>query len=235
MSTLRLSHVLHRVTDLHRAVDEAEAAGFVVHWGSDPDRAHNALVWFETGPFLEFFAPPRFDEASVEQFEAVAGPGAILRARRWAGVDDGWCDYAVETDAPDLDAVVARCQASEVDLGPAFEPSRTLPGGDTVTWHLSFPHDGDLPFVMSAYSTRQRPQTISHPNGATEVTSITIAHPDPDSHRRRLARYAGLPTLPDVVVEQGGGPGAAITSVSAAGLTQPVPFGASTLDPAGSR
>ncbi|MEM9651103.1 MAG: VOC family protein [Actinomycetota bacterium] len=233
MSTLWLSHILHRVTDLHGAVADAEAAGFTVHWGSDPDKAHNALVWFETGPFLEFFAPPVFDEARVAQFEAVAGPGSVLRARRWGAMADGWCDYAVETDASDLLAVVDRCEQAEVAIGPAFHPNRTLPGGDTVSWDLAFPHDGDLPFVMGAYSTPQRPETVRHKNGATEVTAITVAHPDPAGHRAHLARYAGTPTLADVIVEQGDDPGATITAVSVAGLSAPVPFGAGTVVPAG--
>ncbi|MEM8924123.1 MAG: VOC family protein [Actinomycetota bacterium] len=232
MSALRLSHILHRVADLHGAVAEAEAAGWTVHWGSDPDQAHNALVWFEAGPFLEFYAPRAFDEALAARFEAVAGPGSILRGRKWAGMDDGWADFAVETDDADLGAVVARCAEAEVSIGPAFRPSRTLPGGGTVHWDLSFPDDGDLPFVMSAYAPPQRPSAVTHANGATAITSMTVAHPDPDEYRRTLVRYAGTPTLAGVVVEQGDGPGAVITAVSAAGLSAPATFGASTVGPA---
>ncbi|MEM9033089.1 MAG: VOC family protein [Actinomycetota bacterium] len=232
MSTLHLSHVLHKVTDLHGAVADAEAAGFTVHWGSDPERAHNALVWFETGPFLELYAVPTFDEALAPRFEAAAGPGAVLRSRRWGAMADGWCDYAVETDALDLDGVVARCTEAEIALGPAFHPSRTLPGGDTVSWDLAFPHDADLPFVMSAYSTPQRPASVTHENGATEITSITVTHPEPDRHRQELARYVGASTLDGVIVEQGDGPGMAVTAASASGLTEPAPFGASTVSPA---
>ncbi|MEM8903655.1 MAG: VOC family protein [Actinomycetota bacterium] len=233
MSTLRLSHILHKVTDLHGAVADAEAAGFTVHWGSDPGHAHNALVWFETGPFLELYAAPPFDEAKASLFESAAGPGSVIRSRRWGAVDDGWCDYAVETDEPDLSAVVARCREAGIALGPAFHPSRTLPGGDTVTWDLAFPDDADLPFVMSAYSSPQRPSAVRHDNGATEITSITVTHPDPDRHREELARYVGSSTLDGVIVEPGDAPGMVVGAVSATGLTEPAAFGASTVIPAG--
>ncbi|MEM9132420.1 MAG: VOC family protein [Actinomycetota bacterium] len=231
MSALRLSHILHRVTDLHRAVADAEADGFTVHWGSDPDVAHNALIWFETGPFLEFIAPPPFDESLAPRYEQVAGPGAVLRSRRWGAMDAGWCDVAVEVDAPDLEAVMRRCEEVEVAIGPSFEPSRTLPGGEKVSWHLAFPHDGDLPFVMGAYSTPQRPEAVHHANGATEITAITVAHPDPDGYGRLLTRYLGTAMPADIVVEAGDGDGAVITAVAAAGLTAEVRFGASVLVP----
>ncbi|MEO1057515.1 MAG: VOC family protein [Actinomycetota bacterium] len=232
MSALRLSHVLERVTDLPAAVAAAEAAGFTVHWGSDPDYAHNALVWFETGPFLELYVAPPFDESTAPVVEQVAGPGAVLRSRKWGSMVDGWCDYAVETDDDDLSAVVARCRDAGIALGPSFYPNRTLPSGDTVSWHLAFPDDADLPFVMSAYSTPQRPATVAHANGATTITSITLAHPDPDRLREQLMRYLGTPALTDISVEPGPGPGATITSVSAAGLDTPVRFGSSVLHPA---
>ncbi|MEM9513889.1 MAG: VOC family protein [Actinomycetota bacterium] len=232
MSALRLSHVLHRVTDLPSAVADAESAGFTVHWGSDPAHAHNALVWFETGPFLELYVAPPFDESTASVVEQVAGPGAVLRSRKWGSMADGWCDYAVETDDADLSAVSAHCRDAGIALGPSFYPNRTLPGGDSVSWHLAFPDDADLPFVMSAYSTPQRPATVAHANGATAITSITLAHPDPARFSEQLTRYVGTPALADVIVEQGPDPGATITSVSAAGLDAPAQFGSSVLRPA---
>ncbi|MEM8618843.1 MAG: VOC family protein [Actinomycetota bacterium] len=233
MSTLVLSHILHRVGDLPRAVAEAETAGFQVEWGSDPEVAHNALVWFARGAFLELYHAPPFDESTASLVEEVAGSGAVLRSRRWGAMADGWCDYAVETADADLGAVAARCAADDIALGPAFNPSRALPGGGRVSWHLAFPDDGDLPFVMSAYAPPQRPGAVAHANGATEITSITVAHPRPDEYRRHLARYVGTSSLDGVIIERGTGAGATITGVTAAGLDAPARFGVGTIDPAG--
>ncbi|MEM9464875.1 MAG: VOC family protein [Actinomycetota bacterium] len=233
MSRLRLSHILQRVTDLPAAVADAEAAGFTVHWGSDPDHAHNALVWFEDGPFLELFAVPPFDESLAEVYVQHAGPGSVLRSRRWATMDDGWCDYALETDDDDLGEVMDRCSANGMAIGPKFRPNRALPGGGAVEWDLAFPHAGDLPFVMGAYAPAQRPTTVTHANGATAITSISVAHADPERHVAELARYADTDTLAGVEIIAGGrDDDVVITAVHAAGLAAPVAFGSGTITPA---
>src|SRR5262249_54346468 len=50
---LRCSHVLCTVDDIARAVADYTELGFTVEWGSDPRQAHNALIWFAEGPFIE--------------------------------------------------------------------------------------------------------------------------------------------------------------------------------------
>jgi hypothetical protein len=54
-SDCRISHVLYRVSDLHQAVEKLRDAGFIVEYGTEPEKAYNALIWFEQGCFVEIF------------------------------------------------------------------------------------------------------------------------------------------------------------------------------------
>jgi len=188
MSNLRLSHILCKVTDLHAAAARLAADGFTFAWGSAPSVAHNALVWFDEGPFLELFVPASLDApaAGTSLSPAIAG-----RFRRWAAAPDGWCDVALESDAKDLDATLARLAAAGVAAAALPRMSRTNPDGSVVSWAGLCPVDDDLPFAVSAYSEPQRPARTAHNNGANRVEQVIVATPDPAGYRRRLAALLG--------------------------------------------
>jgi catechol 2,3-dioxygenase-like lactoylglutathione lyase family enzyme len=184
---LRLSHVLIRVDDLAAAVDDYRNRGFTVAWGSDPAHAHNALIWFEEGPFLELLLPPEAGRA----LPADVAPPAAERFGAWRDHPPGVCDYALETDDERLDGVVSDLRAAGVACTEPGEFGRTLPDGTRVSWWLSFPHDLDLPFVMSAYQPPQRPPVVTHANGARAVGRVEVHVDDPTAHRAMLEALLG--------------------------------------------
>src|SRR5205085_5346420 len=92
---LRCSHVLCTVDDLGQAVQDFTDLGFTVEWGSDPRRAHNALIWFPEGPFIEL---AHFPESIDTPADAALGE----RLARWAAPGEGWRDLALETDSTEL-------------------------------------------------------------------------------------------------------------------------------------
>lgn len=169
---LRCSHVLCRVENVQEIVSEFTELGFSVAWGSMPDKAHNALVWFEEGPFLEFFSFPSTLRVLRWPVSARFGRGMGDRFARWARADDGWRDVALETDDLDLTATRERLRASGLNVSRIFRNGRTRPDGERVSYQFMSPRPAVLPFVVSSYDPPQRPASITHPNGATGVEAV---------------------------------------------------------------
>ena len=51
-NSLYLSHVLYKVNDLNKSVNEFIKKGFHVEFGSK-SAPHNALIYFSEGPYIE--------------------------------------------------------------------------------------------------------------------------------------------------------------------------------------
>ncbi|ODT87644.1 VOC family protein [Phenylobacterium sp. SCN 70-31] len=193
MSPRRLSHVLIRVADLPAAVATYRALGFTCVWGSDPARAHNALIYFEEGPFLELFTPPAPSKARDGAISLVAGSRAAARIRRWATPGEGPIEYAVEIPDFELGATRADLKKAGFLMSRPFRARRRRPDGIELAWWLSMPSDLELPFLMGTYrpADDQPPEARRHVNGARRVAALDLSHPDPTGYAARLARYLG--------------------------------------------
>ena len=203
MSELTPSHVLVRVEGLARSVAAYEAAGFTVQWGSDPRAAHNALIHFREGPFIELFDPVPAD-ADPDEFRARMPPrvGAWVDAR-------GLCDHALEGDTA-MEAILERLAARGIETNPAFEAERTGADGVTLRWSLTLPPRLDLPFVMSPYEPAPAiPEgDRRHSNGLRRLASLEIESAQPFELAERLTAMLGhatLRTLDDAVTVETAG------------------------------
>ncbi|WP_010694379.1 VOC family protein [Saccharopolyspora spinosa] len=164
--------MLCRIENVQKTVGELAELGFSVAWGSAPDTAHNALVWFEEGPFLEFFTFPSALRLLRWPVAARFGRGMGDRFARWARADGGWRDVALETDDLDLTATRDRLVGSGLGVSRIFRNGRTRPDGQRVDYQFMSPRPAVLPFVVSSYDPPQRPAKITHPNGATAVWAV---------------------------------------------------------------
>ena len=171
---LRCSHVLCKVDDVRSVVRDYEELGFTVAYGSAPERAHNALLWFEEGPFIEFFQLPSAFRLVKWPMAAVNGRAAGDRLARWARPGEGWRDLALETDDTELAPVHGALTAGGVRVSRVMKGRRTRPDGDLVRYQFLATHPARLPFVVSAYDPPQRPTTVRHPNGARRITRVRL-------------------------------------------------------------
>lgn len=177
---LKCSHILCKVGNLAHTVASLQQAGFNIQWGSDPARAHNALLWFNQGPFIEFFAFPRCFAAFALPFGLRHGRAAGQRLAWWAKAPPGWCDVALEPQVYP--------QANPLELTPvrqwlqtlAINRSRIIRGrridaqGTAVHYRFLAPAPVTLPFIVSHYQPLQRPADIHHPNGVSGVARVDI-------------------------------------------------------------
>lgn len=217
----RVSHVLCKVDDLAVAVRAVTAAGFEVTWGSAPYRAHNALVWFTAGPFIELYTARPLPRLARALLAARYGRGVAARLRHWTEGPPGWRDVAVEaripTPGPLLGQRVAELRTAGLDISGPVKRRRVRPDGAVVRWSLALPHRPGLPFVMSDYDPPQRPATVTHPNGARRITGIGLDVADADR-----AAWATLCGDGHADLWVAPGPYTRIREVTIDGLTAPI-------------
>jgi Glyoxalase-like domain len=171
---LRCSHIVCKVDDVRVMVRDYERLGFSVTWGSDPARAHNAFVWFNDGPFLEFFELPPAFALLRWPLRLAYGAAAGDRLVRWARRGEGWRDLALETDATDLSETRSALLAGGVRVSRVMKGRRKRPDGQTVRYQFLACHPAMLPFVVSAYDPPQRPARVVHRNGAASVARVRM-------------------------------------------------------------
>ncbi|MFI9362717.1 VOC family protein [Kitasatospora sp. NPDC053057] len=177
---LRTSHILCKVDDVRAAVRDFTELGFTMEFGSDPARAHNALLWFAEGPFIEFFQLPSAFRLLRWPLSTVHGLGAGERLARWARPGEGWRDLALETDELDLTGTRTALRAANLAVSRVMKGRRTRPDGETVRYQFLAPRPARLPFVVSAYDPPQRPSRITHPNGAEGVARVRFGVAEAD-------------------------------------------------------
>ncbi|MEU6665608.1 VOC family protein [Streptomyces sp. NPDC046727] len=171
---LRCSHVLCKVDDVRSVVRDYESLGFTVEYGSAPERAHNALLWFEEGPFIEFFQLPPVFRLAKWPMAAVHGRAAGHLLAHWSRPGQGWRDLALETDDTSLDRVHSVLRGSGVGVSRVMKGGRTRPDGNRVRYQFLATRPARLPFVVSAYDPPQRPAAVHHPNGARRIARVRM-------------------------------------------------------------
>lgn len=177
---MKSSHILCKVNDLAKAVSDYEKLGFTVQWGDHPEKAINALIWFEKGPFIELILaagarPPALIDWVLSHFSP---KGMIKRFNGWRDQPEGWCEIALETHDTDVAPEVERLCLQDMKIAGPFSNTRTPPGGTTIRTQTAFPHNTQLPILMGVYRPNPRPKRIVHPNGATKVHTITVGIDD---------------------------------------------------------
>ncbi|MCG7409835.1 VOC family protein [Paenibacillus sp. ACRRX] len=185
---LKCSHILCKVDNISQVVRDYEALGFTMQWGSAPNRANNALLWFEQGPFIEFFQIPKPLTYFIRPLGLFYGQVAGRRWSYWAKAASGWCDLALEPeeqdmehtqggavdDGRDLTVIKEAIDLAGVATSRVIHGRRTRPDGQKVKYSLFATEPLGLPFVVSTYDPPQRPLRITHPNGARGVEWVKM-------------------------------------------------------------
>ncbi|WP_019548766.1 VOC family protein [Streptomyces sulphureus] len=219
---LRTSHILCKVDDVRAVVRDYQKLGFTVEYGSAPERAHNALLWFPEGPFIEFFQLPPAFRLLKWPMSVYGGSPAGARLTRWARRGTGWCDLALETSDTRLDAARAALRAGGVRVSRAMGGKRTRPDGQLVRYQFLAASPDRLPFVVSSYDPPQRPLGIRHANGARRISAVHMEVAEADRPAfDTMTHAAALPA--DDVLRVASGPRTRVVSVELSGLTDPVP------------
>lgn len=183
----KCSHIVCKVDNLSKVVKDFKELGFNIEWGSNPDKAHNALIWFEKGPFIEFYQPPKILKYFSFFIGAVWGSPMKNRLTGYLNMKNGWCDAAFERFDYDENSYdennknLFSLKKNRIDFKKAgIKTSRIAKGsrvrldGKKVKYSVFIPEPHGWPFIVSGYNFPQRPKKIEHENGAKEVVSMKI-------------------------------------------------------------
>lgn len=177
---LQLSHVLYRVQDLHKSVQKLQDAGFMVEYGTTPKKAYNALIWFETGVFIEIHKSSGLSSPIKWLMKTLGYQSVLNRMHKWDDIENGWCEWSLESTNVDLAS--QRTFFKELQIPFKFHKAkRKDDNGRTLRWELMMPGAIDFPFIMSAYRSNPRPQSIRHPNGIQGVSNIIVGRENLDT------------------------------------------------------
>ncbi|KQB98824.1 VOC family protein [Pedobacter sp. Hv1] len=171
---MKLSHVLFRVNDLHKAVAQLIAAGFTVEYGTAPKKAYNAFIWFEEGIFIEIYKGVELPNSAKLLMKLFGYSAMLQRMEKWRNVQHGWCEWSVETETASLNYQRSILKQHHIPFLMYKRAKRIDVNGRKLKWSLIFPKDIYFPFIMSAYVPNPRPHQIIHPNQITKIESIVV-------------------------------------------------------------
>lgn len=181
---LKCSHILFKVNNLQEAFEDFSKQGFTVSWGSAKEKAHNAFIWFEEGPFIELFELPSFLKILALPLRLLKGRSAGSRWKKWGNAPEGLCDIALEPtdDAHAFDLTVIHEKLLSKGLSPSkiIKGKRVRPDGQKVHYNFILVSPYSLPFVVSLHDPPQRPTQVVHENGATGISKVTLALTEPN-------------------------------------------------------
>ncbi|KOY81125.1 VOC family protein [Lysinibacillus macroides] len=178
---LKISHIQCRVTNIKKAVNDFKKAGFQVEWGRNPKNSLNAFIWFEQGPFVELFEMKRFMSPISIPLGIIYGKSMQERWKKWMVQHEGLIDFALEgykeeiAKQDNLDSVRREINNLGIKTSKVLNGRRKKPTGEIITYGFFSLSPIELPFVVSAYSTPQRPKSIHHTNGAKHIHSMSIS------------------------------------------------------------
>lgn len=168
-----LDHLVYATGDLERTVASiAELTGVEpVVGGQHPGMGTlNYLLGLGHGAYLEIIGPDPAQTVPPQWF----GIAGLTEPRL--------VNWAVRTE--DIGALVARTRAAGYDPGDPQAMSRRATDGTLITWTLTPPPAGILPFLID-WGTTAHPTERGLPE--VSLVSFTATHPDPDAVREELA------------------------------------------------
>lgn len=172
---MELSHVLHKVNDLQKAVSHFREQGFHVEFGSKR-RPTNALIYFSEGPYIELLERAPISVLSKVLLRCI-GKGAVAdRLEAWSRSDEGWFEICLENQRDDFSQEV---EVMKRHGEPYFITSsaRTDPSDRRLRWKLLFPLNNTLPFLMTYFNVDPKPAGFVHPNGVVGISNVTYCAP----------------------------------------------------------
>ena len=181
-----IDHIVIVVSELESAIASFTSAGFtVVRGGKHPIGTHNALIAFADDCYLELIAFVKPVPGHPWQVALDKGGGII--------------DFCMRTD--DLTTTVDSLRRAGAKIADPSPLTRDRPDGYHLSWVLAIPeapYNGQVPFLIKDDTPRDErvPRERSHRNGATGISTLTIAVNDPGTTSRYYARVLGRPGAP---------------------------------------
>jgi hypothetical protein len=182
----QIGHVLIKVDNLKAAVNHFTTLGFRVTCPANPDKAVNAMIYFNDGSFLELFCT-NFGQPLNSLMRLVVRCMRIFkkpdggRYDNYTRAGEGFRDYAL--DSLPSGAFQHNMRVLSLSGFHVYGPKRMKrknEDGSTANWSIYYPGNENLPFFMSPYhpAVVLNDAMTAHPNGSDGFQELVIATTD---------------------------------------------------------
>lgn len=167
---MKVSHIMYRIQDLDKAVEEYRKKGFEVEYGKAKNPI-NALIYFSDGPYIELLEGSKMPNFFKRMFRMFGQGKLVDRLDSYDVHPGGPCGLALENYRADLEAERTILKK----YGYAFF-QMTVRRNDTKGRKLQFkvgmPNDIQIPFFMTYFNTDPKPKHFVHSNGVVRIDHV---------------------------------------------------------------
>ena len=168
--SLYISHVLYKVNDLNKSVNEFINKGFHVEFGSK-NRPHNALIYFSDGPYIELIKAPPVSIFSKMLLKLIGKQKLVDRFNNWENSKPGYFEICLETYSNNFKNEIKIL--NKYDQKYFITSSKRLdPKNRLLKWKLLFPMEINFPFFMTYFNIDPKPKNFVHPNGISKIKKV---------------------------------------------------------------
>ena len=169
-NSLCLSHVLYKVSNLNKSVNEFIKKGFHVEFGSKKN-PHNALIYFSEGPYIELIEKAPVSKFSKSLLKLIGKQKLVDRFNNWEKSKPSYFEICLETYSNNFKNEIKIL--NKYDQKYFITSSKRLdPKNRLLKWKLLFPMEINLPFFMTYFNIDPKPKNFVHPNGISKIKKV---------------------------------------------------------------
>ena len=169
-NSLCLSHVLYKVSNLNKSVNEFIKKGFHVEFGSKKN-PHNALIYFSEGPYIELIEKAPVSKFSKSLLKLIGKQKLVDRFNNWENSKPGYFEICLETYSNNFKNEIKIL--NRYDQKYFLTSSKRLdPKNRLLKWKLLFPMEINYPFFMTYFNIDPKPKNFVHPNGISKIKKV---------------------------------------------------------------
>lgn len=176
----RLSHIQIKVKSIEQGISDFRGLGFTVERGGK--RSRNAFIWFGQDAFIELLEMHNSDKFFALIFGLIYGKAMRERWIKWCQDCEGLIDFAIEPsdirkqDIRNFKKVRHEVQKKILHPSRVITWSRKNIRGEKVRFSYLPILPKSLPFLVSAYDIPQKPNKVTHKNGAIKINYIDVTY-----------------------------------------------------------
>ncbi|WDV44798.1 VOC family protein [Clostridiaceae bacterium M8S5] len=169
---MKVSHILYKVNELDKAVEEWRDKGFVVEYGKEKN-PYNALIYFTNGPYIELFQNSGMPNIVKKILKLLGKSALVNQIEYWENAGEGLIGVAIENYKDNLDDELAILKKYKHKYFK-MNSKRMDTKGNLLKFKVAFPYNLKIPFLMTYFNIDPKPFNFIHPNGIEGISSITF-------------------------------------------------------------
>lgn len=169
---MKVSHIMYRVPDLEKAVEEYRKKGFAVEYGKVKNPI-NALIYFSEGPYIELLAGSQMPAVFKKLFRLFGQGKLVDRLDSYDNHPGGSCGLALENYKTDLESegeILKKYGYGLFQMNNRRDDTK----GRKLRFKVGAPNDIQIPFFMTYFNIDPKPTAFVHPNGVVRISHVTF-------------------------------------------------------------